>query len=92
MCSVVEQESSGTVHPQRRIRAAPRATPDSCEPMAKPTASVAFDPAAAGVDEGFARTAVDAARIIAAARIPLAADPDDPTRSPQVTAEIIWLN
>jgi hypothetical protein len=60
--------------------------------MAKPTASVAFDPAAAGVDEGFARTAVDAARIIAAARIPLAADPDDPTRSPQVTAEIIWLN
>jgi hypothetical protein len=52
----------------------------------------AFDPDTAGVDEGFARVAADAARIIAAAGIPLASDPDEPTQPSEVTAEVIWLN
>jgi hypothetical protein len=52
----------------------------------------AFDPDAAGVDEGFARTAADAARIIPAAGIPLASDPEKPSEPPEVTAEVIWLN
>jgi hypothetical protein len=52
----------------------------------------AFEPTAAGWGEGFARTATDAARIIAAAGIPLVADPDEPTRPPEVTAEVIWLD
>jgi len=52
----------------------------------------ALDPEAAGVDEGFARTAADTARIIAAAGIPLAADSEESTQPPQLTSEVIWLN
>jgi hypothetical protein len=52
----------------------------------------AFAPDAAGWGEGVARTAADAARIIAAAGIPLTTDPDEPTQPPLVTAEVIWLN
>jgi hypothetical protein len=52
----------------------------------------ALDPDAAGVDEGFARTAADAARIIAAAGIPVSRDPEEATQPPEVTSEVIWLN
>jgi hypothetical protein len=51
----------------------------------------AFDPDA-GWGEGVARTAADAARIIAAAGIALTADPEEPSQPPLVNAEIIWLN
>jgi hypothetical protein len=52
----------------------------------------AFDPDAPNTDAGFARTAADAARIIAAAGIPVARDWDEPDTPPEVTAEVIACN